>query len=101
LAPAAARPGDPLSWLRQGEQDGRMPTDIEVSYAAVRGTPTLPAGRPVLTWGTHPEHGTGWTLWHRGHGGHAEVAGYFIPGDLTDIDLVVRSAQAYLDHRAR
>ncbi|WP_134768029.1 hypothetical protein [Nocardioides sp. 1609] len=78
-----------------------MPTDIEVSYAAVRGTPTLPSGRPVLTWGTHPEHGTGWTLWHLVDptSESAEVADYFIPGDLPDIDLVVRSAQAYLDHR--
>jgi len=60
--------------------------------------PTMQGGRPMLTWWRHPIYGNGWSLWYLDDP-ESETAGceeYFIPGDLTDVDAVVRSARKYL-----
>lgn len=75
-------------------------TEIDVSFSADHEVPTMNAGRPLLTWGQHPEHGNGWTLWYL-EDPSSETSGvdaYFIPGDLTDVDVVVRAARAYIDN---
>ena len=37
---------------------------------------------PFLQFGTHPDHGKGWTLWYIDEDGRPES--HFIPGGLTD-----------------
>jgi hypothetical protein len=51
------------------------------------------ADMPCLTFARHPVYGYGWTLWYLDAG---SVEDYFIPGDLTDVDAAVASAQRWL-----
>lgn len=56
-------------------------------------------GTPFVQYGRHPFHGDGWTLYYLDHP-ESETAGveeYFIPGDLTDVDAVVKSARTHMD----
>lgn len=61
-------------------------------------TEGLQDGRPMLTWGFHPVHGNGWTLWYLEDPDSptSGVDDYFIPGDLTDVDEAVASAKSWL-----
>jgi hypothetical protein len=51
-------------------------------------------GAPLLTYQRHPEHGFVWVLYYLdGDGG---VGDHVIPGDLTEVDEVVKSAATWL-----
>jgi prevent-host-death family protein len=71
---------------------------IDVRFEPDHEAPMLTDGRPMLTWGRHPEHGNGWTLSYL-EDPDSETSGvddYFIPGDLTDVDAAVASARGWL-----
>ena len=74
-------------------------TEIDVRFEADHEAPMMRSGRPMLTWGHHPFHGNGWTLWYLDDPASdtAGVEEYFIPGDLTEVDAAVRSAQSLLE----
>ncbi len=68
--------------------------EVDVRYEPDHEAVTLDRGRPMLTWGRHPQHGYGWTLSYLED--ESETAGiddHFIPGDLTDVDAAVESAR--------
>jgi hypothetical protein len=67
---------------------------IDVRYEATREGPRMESGRPMLTWGRHPMHGNGWTLWSVTNTGR--IDDYFIAGDLTDVEQAVSQSQAWL-----
>ncbi len=71
--------------------------EIDVRYEADHEAPTMNDDRPMLTWGHHPVHGNGWTLWYLENDSETSGADdHFIPGDLTDADEAVASARSWL-----
>ncbi len=74
--------------------------EIDVRYEPDHDVPTLDGQRPMLTWGRHPEHGYGWTLSYLEDDTVGGLDDHFIPGDLTDVDAAVKSAQSWLRLRA-
>ena len=72
--------------------------EIDVNYEPDYEAPTMVEGRPMLTWWRHTFHGIGWTLWYLDNPSSptAGVEEYFMPGDLTDVDEAVKSAQRHL-----
>ena len=69
--------------------------EIDVRFEADVDAPTMDGNRPMLTWGRHPIHGNGWTLWYYLPDEDA-VDDYFIGGDVTDVDYAVASARKHL-----
>ena len=78
-------------------------TEIDVRFEAAHDDPVMRDERPMLTWGRHPCHGNGWTLWYLEDPDSptSGVDDYFIPGDLTDVDFAVQEAQTWLELRER
>ena len=72
--------------------------EIDVRFEPDHEAIALTDGRPMLTWGHHPKHGYGWTLWYLDNpeSPTAGVEEYFIPGDVGDVDAAVQSAKRWL-----
>jgi hypothetical protein len=74
-----------------------LPDDIDVRYGPAHEAPTMRDGRPMLTWGHHPVHGDGWTLWcMEDESPTAGVEECHFRGDLTEVDYAVEQARAQL-----
>jgi len=72
--------------------------EIDVRYEPDHEAPTMQDGRPMLTWGHHPVHGNGWTLWYLDDPDSptAGVEEYFVGGDVADVDAAITSAKRWL-----
>jgi hypothetical protein len=75
-----------------------LPSDITVNLVPGPGQPVLDEeGTPTLTYGRHPVHGMGWTLWTLDATGG--VDDYFIPGDQREISQALAVTRLRLGGR--
>jgi hypothetical protein len=70
--------------------------EIDVRFEPDHEALTVNGRRSMLTWGKHPMKGNGWTLWFFPSADEDGLDGYFIPGDLVDVDQAFDVARQHL-----